>query len=179
MVKEIYVVDGKEYNLKEAIDLLKAGKWESCLKSISKTTGAKPDVARKIAIPFKEEIDAERFRRQELVAEAKGNLLTTSGYNFEGYRIVKYVGVMTAECALGTGFLTEFTGNWMDSLGAESGMFGNKIRESRNTAYNRLVSEAVEKGCNALIGVDYQYFTVSKNIVCVCIKGTGVVVEKM
>ena len=179
MIKEVYVVNGKEYNLKEAIDLLMVGKWESCLKSISKATGAKPDEARKIGIAIKEEVDAERFRRQEIVSQAKSDLLTTSGYNFEGYRIVKYVGVMTAECALGTGFLTELTGNWMDSLGAESGMFGNKIQESRNAAYNRLVSEAVEKGCNALIGVDYQYFTLSKNIVCVCIKGTGVIVEKM
>ena len=38
-------------------------------------------------------------------------ILLTSGYNFEGYRIKKYLGFCSGECALGTGFLS--------SLGAE------------------------------------------------------------
>ena len=44
-------------------------------------------------------------------------ILLTSGYNFEGYRIKKYLGFCSGECALGTGFLSSLGAGIADILG--------------------------------------------------------------
>lgn len=48
------------------------------------------------------------------------DLIITSGFNFEGYRITKYIGFYSGECALGTGFLSSLEAGIADIFGSNS-----------------------------------------------------------
>lgn len=101
----------------------------------------------------------------------------SSGFNFEGFNIKKYINVLSAECVLGTGFVSEFSAGMADLFGVESQKFGEKLHEARSVAQSRLIQLAISQGANALIGVSFDYAQFSSNIVGVIVNGTAVVIE--
>ena len=54
-------------------------------------------------------------------------LKMTSGYNFEGYHIVEYLGHYTGECVLGTGFLSNLEAGFADLKGSSSTLYKDKL----------------------------------------------------
>lgn len=125
-------------------------------------------------------------KQKEMEAKAEAeynefikNFMMTTGYNFEGYKIKKYVKVITAECVLGTGFLSEFTSGFADFFGVESEQFNSKLKEARNFALNKLTKQAFELKANAVIGIDIDYTMFGKNMIGVIINGTAIEVEKI
>ena len=84
---------------------------------------------------------------------ALASILITSGYSFEGYKIVKYSGYISGDDAVNVdrGF-----GNW-------GGNVGDKLMASlvviRRNALRELKEAALALGCNAVIGVDFDYLT--------------------
>lgn len=81
-------------------------------------------------------------------------LMLTSGYNFEGYKIVKYIGFFSGECALGTGFLSSMNAGIADFFGSNSSIYEEKLSKAKSMAMNELKTIAQGKGANAIIGVD-------------------------
>ncbi|MBQ9762492.1 MAG: heavy metal-binding domain-containing protein [Oscillospiraceae bacterium] len=93
----------------------------------------------------------EAARKKKAMAE----MLITSGFNFDGYTITKYSGYISGD----------------DAISVERGMaiFGNgvnvkdKLMESlvtiRRNALRELKEAAYNLGCNAVIGVDFDYLT--------------------
>lgn len=88
--------------------------------------------------------------------EALPKMLITSGFSFEGYRIVKYSGYISGDDAIqvdrGTaGFFSDPTN------------VGEKLMQSltiiRRNALKELKEAAFDLGCNAVIGVDFDYLT--------------------
>lgn len=177
MINEIYTVEGREYNLKEAIDLIKSGKWDSGLKSIMKICGVKEDVARQIGKHIKDSIANYNEIINANIYDLLSNLMVTSGSNFEGYHITKYIKPVAGESAMGGGFLTEIATNWDSDLGTESTAFSNKIKIARDRAYEHLVKDAIQSGANAIIGLRYDYFSLKSNMICVCVQGTAVTIQ--
>ena len=120
-------------------------------------------------------------KKQKAIAE----MLITSGFNFDGFRIVKYSGYISGDDAVeiprsGWLFTTNNSQNLTDALA--------KIRIR---ALRELKEAAYDLGCNAVIGVDFDYITlepetVSFNggtkyepyIICVTANGNAVVIEK-
>ena len=89
--------------------------------------------------------------------KAMAEMLITSGFHFDGYKIVKYSGYISGDDAIsvdrGTaGVLINTAANvqskLMDSL---SVIRRNALHELKEAAYNL--------GCNAVIGVDFDYIT--------------------
>ena len=105
-------------------------------------------------------------------------MLITSGYNFEGHRIINYLGLCSGECALGTGFLSSFGAGLADLLGTNSSMYEGKLNEARKHALDSLMSDAAALGANAIIAVDVDYTVFSADIVGVTANGTAVIIEK-
>lgn len=105
--------------------------------------------------------------------------LITTGFNFEGYEIVKYCGLVSGEIVLGTGFLSEFSASVSDFFGSFSNKFANKMGEAKLAATSQLIANAVAKGGNAVIGVDFDYITFGNNMIGVSANGTAVVVKKI
>lgn len=130
------------------------------------------------------EIAAKAKAQQEACENAarlldmKASMLLTTGYNFEDYSISKYIGVISGESVLGTGFLSELKAASADIFGVQSFSFSAKLKLAKNTATDNLKDECIKKGGNAIIGVDFDYLTFQNNMIGVIANGTAVIIEK-
>ncbi len=115
---------------------------------------------------------------EEEFEERKRNFKTTTGYNFEGYNIIEYKGIVSGEVVLGTGFMSEFSASVSDFFGTQSNLFANKMAQAKHGALTNLIKNALMEGANALIGVDFDYITFNNNILGVSANGTAVEIEK-
>lgn len=125
------------------------------------------------------EREAELKKQQYEFAAQLQKIRMTTGYNFEGYRIMDYKSVISGECVLGTGFLSEFTASISDITGTNSNTFSNKLKDAKNVAMENMKRSCLQDGGNAIIGVDFDYITFSNNMIGVVANGTSVVIEKI
>ena len=126
---------------------------------------------------------AEREKQQALK-----NILITSGFNFDGYKVVKYSGYISGDDVVEVERGTTFLG-----MGATH--TGSALTESlvkiRRRALQELKEAAYDLGCNAVIGVDFDYITLEPEtaslgkhttylpyVFCVTANGNAVVIEK-
>ena len=120
----------------------------------------------------------EKEMEESLKKQIETYMLTT-GYEFSGYKITKYIGVISGQVVLGTGFLSEFTASFADFFGEESNKFADKLETAKNAAVKKLIIKSLDKGGNAIIGVDFDYITFHGNMIGVVANGTSVVIEKI
>lgn len=113
----------------------------------------------------------------ELKKKMDSHLLTT-GYNFEGYQIKKYYGIVSSHIVMGTGFLSELSANISDFLGESNSSFAAKMDRAKLEAMGALIKKSVNKGGNALIGVDFDYTIFHNNMIGLSANGTSVLIEK-
>lgn len=106
------------------------------------------------------------------------NYMLTTGYDFIGYKIKKYIGIVSGQIVLGTGFLSEFTASFSDFFGVQSEKFATKLEQAKQAALEKMVVKSDVKGGNAIIGVDFDYITFHGNMIGVIANGTSVVVEE-
>ena len=56
-------------------------------------------------------------------------IIITSGYNFEGHKIIEYKSILSASAVMGTGILSEVSASFSDFLGQESDDFLIKLKK--------------------------------------------------
>lgn len=124
-------------------------------------------------------IEENREKDQKL-----SNILISSGFNFDGYRIVKYSGYISGDDAVQI---------------PRGGIFGKNHGQDltdalvriRRQALRELKEAAYDLGCNAVIGVDFDYITLEPEtanltggtlyepyVICVTANGNAVIIEK-
>jgi len=131
----------------------------------------------------KEDFENAVIREREL-REALPNILISSGFNFDGYRIVKYSGYISGDDAVQIPRSGVFGGNNGQNL-------TDALVKIRRQALRELKEAAFDLGCNAVIGVDFDYITLEPEtanitggtlyepyIICVTANGNAVVIEK-
>lgn len=106
------------------------------------------------------------------------NQILTTGFNFDGYKITKYIAVISGNVVLGTGLFSEFVGSISDVLGTTSTPFENKMEKAKEIAIQKLIIKSATIGGNAIIGVDFDFFTLNNNMIAVSANGTSVVIEE-
>lgn len=134
----------------------------------------------------------KKQQEQKKEMDAKlASILISSGFSFDGYRIVKYSGYISGDDAVEiprSGFL--FTTNNSQNL-------TDALVKIRVQALRELKQAAYDLGCNAVIGVDFDYITLEPEhgsglyngvpgagtvyepyIICVTANGNAVVIEK-
>lgn len=128
-----------------------------------------------------EEADREELAKKKL---AMSQILISSGFNFEGYTITKYSGYISGDD------VTQIprTGFFSDNKNGEN--LTNALVKIRRRALHELKEAAYNLGCNAVIGVDFDYITLEPQtasfgntvyepyIICVTANGNAVVIEK-
>lgn len=102
----------------------------------------------------------------------------TTGFNFDGYKITKYIAVISGNVVLGTGLFSEFVGSISDVLGTTSTPFENKMEKAKEIAIQKLIIKSATIGGNAIIGVDFDFFTLNNNMIAVSANGSSVVIEE-
>ncbi len=128
--------------------------------------------------------EQERRKKEQEKSQALASILITSGFNFDGYKIVKYSGYISGDDA------TE-----IPRSGIFSGNNGKKLTDAlvkiRIQALKELKEAAYDLGCNAVIGVDFDYITLEPEtagfnggtlyepyVICVTANGNAVIIEK-
>ena len=106
------------------------------------------------------------------------NFMETTGYSFEGYHIIDYLGIKSGSSVLGTGFISENLASLSDLFGIESQTFADKIEKAKDTALQMLKEKCIESNANAVIGVSVAVTLNAINLVVVSAQGTAVLVEK-
>ena len=129
----------------------------------------------------KKEEQAEAERKKKVMAE----MLISSGFNFDGYKIVKYSGYISGDDAVQIPRSGVFGGNHNGSNLTDA------LVKIRRQALIELKEAAYNLGCNAVIGVDFDYITLEPEtanlnggttyepyVICVTANGNAVVVER-
>ena len=129
---------------------------------------------------FKKEkqLQQEEAAKVERIQKNRENFILTTGYNVEGYCIVKYNKIVSGEIVLGSGFLSELSGQLNDFFGTNSNLFSEKIRQAKEMAQKNMVEDALQFEANAIIGVDFDIMTIGNNMIAVSANGTAVTIEK-
>lgn len=129
--------------------------------------------------PEKYDQDQEEIRLKMEANRLLHEMQLTTGYNFEGYRITKYLGILSGGVVQGTGFLSELSADVNDLFGTESNTFAEKMMKCREAALEKLKKEAHLKQANAIIGVTFDTMTFRNNMIGILATGTAVVIEKI
>lgn len=135
------------------------------------------------------EEEAKRKKRVEGEKQkALASMLITSGFNFDGYKIKKYSGYISGDDAIsvdrGTSGIFSSATDVSESLTAS-------LVKIRRQAIKELKEAAYDLGCNAVIGVDFDYITLEPEtansrggttylpyVFCVTANGNAVIIEK-
>jgi uncharacterized protein YbjQ (UPF0145 family) len=113
------------------------------------------------------------------VPESEIVIMMTSGYNFEGYKIVEYVDFISAESVEGMGVFTGFAASVSNLTGDSSDSLESKLDSVRDSSIYKLKKQAVAKYCNAIIGLDLDFTMFGETMVGVIANGTAVKVEAL
>lgn len=135
-----------------------------------------------------EEEAAAAQREEEKRNNAMSQILITSGFNFDGFTIKKYSGYISGDDVIqidrgGEGIFSDPT--------AVGPALSNALVNLRRNALAELKGAAYDLGCNAVIGVDFDYMTLAPETVnmnggtlylpyvfCVTANGNAVIIEK-
>jgi uncharacterized protein YbjQ (UPF0145 family) len=121
--------------------------------------------------------------------QAIASMLITSGFNFEGYSITKYADYISGDNAVS---MDRPTHGWFNSGSKDVGAdLLSGLSHIRQNALAELKEAAYALGCNAVIGVDFDYLTLDPEtasssggtlylpfLFAVTANGTAVVIEK-
>lgn len=128
----------------------------------------------------------ERQEREDRKRKAISEMLVTSGFNFDGYTITRYSGYISGDDAIQIERNNLFAGNGQTLTDALVRIRIQALKELKEAAY--------DLGCNAVIGVDFDYMTFEPEtiqgtiggnvhlyqpyVVCVTANGNAVIIEK-
>ncbi len=126
----------------------------------------------------------ERAIRERELEKELSKIMISSGFDFDGYRIVKYSGYISGDDA------TEIPRGGLFSQNNGENLT-NALVKIRRQALRELKEAAYDLGCNAVIGVDFDYITLEPEtanitggtsyepyVICVTANGNAVIIEK-
>ena len=107
-----------------------------------------------------QEKQAQAMAEQERAAQEKqaalASMLVTSGFNFDGYTITRYSGYISGDDAIS---IDRGTSGWFSSATDVGTSLMASLVHIRRNALAELKEAAYDLGCNAVIGVDFDYLT--------------------
>lgn len=149
---------------------------------------AMAEQAKRAAIAKAEE--AKRAAIAKAAADKKtalANMLITSGFNFDGFTITKYSGYISGDDAISVDRGMVIFGQ---GVNIKDRLLGSLV-EIRRNALAELKEAAYALGCNAVIGVDFDYLTLDPQtanlsggttyqpyVFAVTANGNAVIIEK-
>lgn len=123
----------------------------------------------------KEKLEQEQMKifMEEQTVMFENHKLTT-GFNFEGCKIESYLGLVSGDVVVGTGYFSDIAASISDLFGVEATAYSEKIKKAKNAVLCNMIKDSVKIGGNAIIGISYEYLTFSGNMIGVSVNGTSV-----
>lgn len=88
-------------------------------------------------------------------------MLISTTNSIENATIEKYLGVVTANLVIGTGFFSDFMASLTDLFGGMSGTYGRQMDELYLRAYDALSLKASKMGANGVLGFKLDFDEIS------------------
>ncbi len=104
--------------------------------------------------------------------------MVTTGFDFAGYRISRYLGVVRGITVRSRSVLGNMVGGIQAVFGGNITVYTELCEHARSEAFDLMLQHAQQIGANAIIGVRYDANDVMEGITEVLAYGTAVVVEK-
>ncbi|NTV47761.1 MAG: YbjQ family protein [Chlorobiales bacterium] len=107
-------------------------------------------------------------------------MIVTTTSTIEGYRIKKYVGVVSAHIVGGTNIFSDFAAGLRDIVGGRSKSYENQLQKLDDEAVYLLIQKARELKANAIIGLQVEYDSLSgkeMSMLMVNVIGTAVIID--
>ena len=91
---------------------------------------------------------------------------------------MNYHGVVFGEVIAGVNFVRDFFAGVRNIVGGRSSSYEEELTQARETALRELEHRAMEKGANAVVGIDLDYEVLGENngMLMVTASGTAVTV---
>jgi uncharacterized protein YbjQ (UPF0145 family) len=105
--------------------------------------------------------------------------LVTTGFDFQGYRVVKYLGVAKGIIVRSRSIFGNIGAGFQSLFGGNITLYTELCERARDDAFNLMVEHAQNMGATAIIGMRYDANDVAQGITEVLAYGTAVVVEKI
>lgn len=135
-----------------------------------------------------ERLEEERAflkEEEERIAKVISAMPITSTASFDGYRIVEYGGYVSGDEAI------ELSDSYFGQGDFSKDRVNDRIKEIRSVAIDELKAAAAQIGCNAVVGLDFDYVTVdrqfagvsgrtvNKSFIILTANGTAVTIERL
>ena len=108
----------------------------------------------------------------------KDPLLSTTAFGFEGYRVVRHLGLVRGIIVRSRSIVGNIGAALQTLVGGNISIYTSLCEQARQDAFDLLCAHAVELGANAIIGLRYDATEIGAGITEVLCYGTAVVVEK-
>ena len=108
-------------------------------------------------------------------------MLMTTTPSIEGKKIRTYLGIVSGEAILGANIFKDLFAGIRDIVGGRSGTYEKELGRARQIALDELAQTAVEKGANAVVGVDLDYEVLGQanGMLMVTASGTAVTLARV
>jgi len=111
------------------------------------------------------------------IKKMEKTMITTS-FNFEGFRIIKYLGVVRGITVRSRSLFGNIAGGFQTIVGGKISIYKNLCEQAREEAFTMMTEHAEKIGANAVIGARYDANDVMSGVTEVLAYGTAVIVEK-
>ena len=105
-------------------------------------------------------------------------MILTTTPTIEGKQIVNYHGVVLGEVIAGVNFVRDLFAGVRNIVGGRSSSYEEELMQARDAAMLEMEQRAMEKGANAVVGIDLDYEVLGQNngMLMVTASGTAVTV---
>ena len=134
-------------------------------------------------------LENEKYKPKKLNIEKEitlneklDSIIITTTNSLDGYKVIKNLDIIAAECAYGMNIFKDFLTSLSDVFGGRSKTTQNTLKTARINCLNELKEEALNIGANAILGVNLAYSEFSgggKSMLFIVASGTAVIVEKI
>ena len=103
-------------------------------------------------------------------------MILTTTPAIEGHNIREYKGVVCGEVIAGVNFLKDFGASIRNFIG---GSYENELIKAREKALAEMSQRAMERGANAVVGIDIDYETLGADngMLMATASGTAVIID--
>ncbi len=107
-----------------------------------------------------------------------GEIMLSTGYEFEGYEIEEYLGFINVQSVLGSNFFKGIATGVTEMSDSESEKLTAKLEDLNDNIIEKLKKEVDRRGANAVIGLELNYTQFSSYSIGTIATGTAVKLRK-
>ena len=102
-------------------------------------------------------------------------MIVTTTNSIEGFKIDRYIGLVTGEVIAGVNLIKDIGAGLRNLFGGRSQGYENELQTARESAQKELVERAEKLGADAVVGVDLDYEVLGQgDMLMVSVTGTAV-----